>query len=61
VINAIKSSTEKIGRNETSIVSRVGGRKNVIESGKKTCFSRVARMTVLAELTIFSISTIKLL
>ena len=41
MINAIESSTE-IERNEKSRVSRVGGRKNVIESGKKTCFSRVA-------------------
>jgi hypothetical protein len=42
VINAIESSTE-IDRNEKSRVSRVRERKNVIESGKKTCFSRVMR------------------
>ena len=42
MINAIESSTE-IERNEKSRVSRVGGRMNVIESGKKTCFSRVTR------------------
>ena len=42
VINAIESSTE-IERNEKSRVSRVGGRKNVIESGEKTCFVRVTR------------------
>ena len=42
VINAIESSTE-IKRNEKSSVSRVGGRKKVIESGKTTCFSSVTR------------------
>ena len=42
MINAIESSTE-IERNEKSRVSRVGGRRNVIESGQKTCFNRVTR------------------
>ena len=42
MINAIESSTE-IERNEKSRASRVAERKNVIESGKKTCFSRVTR------------------
>ena len=42
MINAIKGSTE-IKRNEKCGVSGVRGRKYVIKSGKKTCFSRVTR------------------
>ena len=42
MINAIESSTE-VERNEKSRVSGVGGRKNVVESGKKTCFRGVTR------------------
>ena len=42
MINAIESSTE-VERREKSRASRVGGIKNVVESGKKTCFRRVTR------------------
>ena len=42
MINAIKSSTE-VERNKQSRVSAVRGRKNVVYSGKKTCFRIVTR------------------
>ena len=43
MINAIEAALIRSiedERNEQSRVSRVEGRKNFIESGKKTCFSR---------------------